>query len=118
MDYADCNKPLILQLPNTQLWKEGASKVSVHGCNGTTDCLLALLHTELPTSKNHSAKELRSHEGGWVINTLILVQLPVAMGRQARRHCHTKGHDASTAAGSVPARPDCNQKGRLAALPQ
>lgn len=80
--------------------------------------MLALLCTELPTSKNHSAKELRSREGGWVINTLILVQLPVAMGRQARRHCHTKGHDASTAAGSVPAGPDCNRKGRLSAPPQ
>lgn len=112
-----CNKHLILQLSNTHS-REGAAKFQSHGCTGTTGCLLVLLCMALPTSKNHSAKELRSHEGGWVINTLILVQLPVAMGRQARRHYDTKGHDASTAAGSVPARPDCNQKGKLTALLQ
>lgn len=50
-----------------------------------------------PLPKATQAKELRSHEGGWVRNTLILVQLPVAMGREARQLCRTKGHDASLA---------------------
>lgn len=102
MDYAALHKCLILQLCDTRS-RDGAGKFQSRGCTGTTGRLLVLLCTALPTSKNRSAEELRSREGGWVINTLILVQLPVAMGRQARRHCHTKGHDATTATGPGPA---------------
>lgn len=117
MDYTALHKRLILQLRDTRS-RDGAVKFQSRGCTGTTGRLLVLLCTALPTSKNRSAEELRSREGGWVINTLILVQLPVAMGRQARRHCHTKGHGATTATGPGPAGPDCNRNGKPAGQSQ